>query len=129
MYKFKGVLKNEFFAEEGVNIIVKGLEEVKIILAPTGPWHEFDKEQESSKLEFTLTPSSGNTEMPRYVAAEVKNGDHKITPQPTHWEMEFTSSSDKEPTELELVIYEVDMEAMAEAEAAEKEEGEAKPEE
>jgi hypothetical protein len=128
MHKFKGVLKNEFFAEEGVNIVVKGLEEVKIILAPTGPWHEFDKEQKSNKFEFTLTPSSGNTEMPRYVAAEVKNGDHKITPQPTLWEVEITSSSDKKPTEVELVIYEVDMEAMAEAEKEEGE-GEAKSDE
>jgi hypothetical protein len=122
MYKFIGNLKNEFFAEEGVNIIVKGLQEEKIILAPTGPWYELDKEQDSNKLEFTLTPSSGNTEMPRVVAAEVKNGDHKITAQPTLWEVEITSSSDKEPTEVELVIYEADMEAM---EAAE--EGEAKP--
>ena len=125
MYKFKGNLRNEFFAEEGVNITVKGLQEDRIILAPTGPWYELDKEQDSSSLKFTLTPSSGNTEMPRYVAAEVKNGDHKITPQPTLWEVEFTSSSDKEPTEVELVIYEVDMEAMAAAE----QEGEAKPEE
>jgi hypothetical protein len=124
MYKFKGNLKNEFFAEEGVNITVKGLQEERIILAPTGPWYELDKEQKDKTLKFTLTPSSGNTEMPRYVAAEVKNGEHKITPQPTHWDIEFTSSSDKEPTEVELVIYEVDMEAM---EAAEKEKGEEKP--
>jgi hypothetical protein len=124
MYKFKGNLRNEFFAEEGVNITVKELQEERIILAPTGPWYELDKEQEDKTLKFTLTPSSGNTEMPRYVAAEVKNGEHKITVQPTHWDIEFTSSSDKEPTEVELVIYEVDMEAM---EAAEKEEGEEKP--
>jgi len=124
MYKFKGTLKNEFFAEEGVNITVKGLGEDRIILAPTGPWYELDKEQKDKTLKFTLTPSSGNTEMPRYVAAEVKNGEHKITVQPTHWDVEFAGSSAKEPTELELVIYEVDMEAM---EAAEKEEGEEKP--
>jgi hypothetical protein len=126
MYKFTGNLRNEFFAEEGVNITVKGLQEDRLILAPTGPWHELDKEQDSKTLKFTLTPSSGNTEMPRYVAAEVKNGTEKITNQPTHWEVEITSSSDKKPTEVELVIYEVDMEAM---EAAEKEQAEGKPEE
>ncbi|MGD2085210.1 MAG: hypothetical protein PVH61_03405 [Candidatus Aminicenantes bacterium] len=126
MYKFTGNLRNEFFAEEGVNITVKGLQEERIILAPTGPWHELNKKQDDKTLKFTLTPSSGNTEMPRYVAAEVKNGKEKITPQPTHWEVEITGSSNKKPTEVELVIYEVDMEAMA---AAEKEEGEAKPEE
>jgi hypothetical protein len=126
MYKFKGTLKNEFFAEEGINITVKGLAEDRIILAPTGPWYELDKEQEDKTLKFTLTPSSGNTEMPRYVAAEVKNGEHKIDVQPTHWEVEITSSSAKKPAEVELVIYEVDMEAM---EAAEKEKGEDKPEE
>ena len=124
MYKFKGNLRNEFFAEEGVNITVKGLEQDRIILAPTGPWHELDKEQDSKTLKFTLTPSSGNTEMPRYVAAEVKNGDQKITAQPAFWEVEITGSSAKKTTEVELVIYEVDMEAMAAAE----EEGEAKPE-
>ncbi len=125
MYKFTGNLRNEFFAEEGVNITVKGLQEDRLILAPTGPWHELEKEQDNKTLKFTLTPSSGNTEMPRVVAAEVKNGTEKITNQPTHWEVEITSSSDKKPTEVQLVIYEADMEAM---EAAE-EEGEAKPEE
>lgn len=125
MYKFTGNLRNEFFAEEGVNITVKGLQEDRLILAPTGPWHELNKEQDINTLKFTLTPSSGNTEMPRYVAAEVKNGEHKITVQPSLWEVEISGSSEKEPTEVELVIYEVDMEAMA---AAEKEEGEDKPE-
>jgi hypothetical protein len=122
MHKFTGNLRNEFFAEEGVNITVKGLQEDRIILAPTGPWHELDKEQDSSTLNFTLTPSSGNTEMPSVVAAEVKNGTEKITTHTTHWEVEITSSSDKEPTEVELVIYEADMEAA-------EEEGEAKAEE
>ena len=124
MYKFTGNLRNEFFAEEGVNITVKGLQEDRLILAPTGPWHELNKEQKEKALKFTLTPSSGNTEMPSYVAAEVKNGTEKITAQPTHWDVEITSSSDNKPTEVELVIYEVDMEAM---EAAEKEKGEDKP--
>jgi hypothetical protein len=123
MHKFTGNLRNEFFAEEGVNITVKGLQEDRLILAPTGPWHELEKEQDSKTLKFTLTPSSGNTEMPRVVAAEVKNGTEKITNHPTHWEVEITSSSGKKPTEVELVIYEADMEAMAE------EEGEAKAEE
>jgi hypothetical protein len=123
MHKFTGNLRNEFFAEEGVNITVKGLQEDRLILAPTGPWHELDIEQDSKTLKFTLTPSSGNTEMPSVVAAEVKNGTEKITNQPTHWEVEITSSSDKKPAEVQLVIYEADMEAMAE------EEGEAKPEE
>ena len=128
MYKFTGNLRNEFFAEEGVNITVKGLQEDRLILAPTGPWHELNKEQDDKTLKFTLTPSSGNTEMPRYVAAEVKNGEHKIDVQPTHWEVEISGSSEKKPAEVELVIYEVDMEAMEAAEK-EKEEGEEKPEE
>ncbi len=124
MYKFTGNLRNEFFAEEGVNITVKGLQQDRIILAPTGPWHELDKEQDSNTLKFTLIPSSGNAEMPRVVAAEVKNGTEKITNHPTHWEVEITASSAKKPAEVQLVIYEADMEAMAA-----EQEGEAKPEE
>jgi len=124
MYKFTGNLRNEFFAEEGVNITVKGLQEDRIILAPTGPWHELDKEQDTNTLKFTLIPSSGNAEMPRVVAAEVKNGTEKITNHPTHWEVEITGSSAKKPAEVQLVIYEADMEAMAA-----EQEGEAKPKE
>jgi hypothetical protein len=127
MYKFTGNLRNEFFAEDGVNITIKGLNEDRIILAPTGPWHELDKEQESNTLHFTLTPSSGNTDLPSYVACEVKNGTEKITNHSTHWEVELTCSSESEPAEVELVIYEVDMEAMEEAEKGEN--GEAKAEE
>ena len=125
MYKFTGTLKNEFYAEEGVNITVKGLEDDRIILAPNGPWYELDKEQDSSTLSFTLTPSSGATEEPRTVEVEVANGSQKVTTQPTHWEVEITASSESEPTEMEVVIYEVDMEAMAEQEK----EGETKTEE
>jgi len=120
MYKFTGILKNEFYSEEGVNIVVKGLNG-KIILAPMGPWHELDKEQEGNTLTFTLSPSSGNTELPRTVEAEVKNGSQKVTTQPTHWEVEITASSDSEPTELELVTFEEEPEY--------EEEGEAKPKE
>lgn len=121
MYKFTGSLRNEFFSEEGVNITVKGLNEERIILAPMGPWHELDKEQDKNTLSFTLTPSSGNTESPRIVVAEVTNGEHKITTQPTHWDVEITSSSDSEPAQTELIIYEIDPDYQEEEEGAEAE--------
>lgn len=110
MYKFTGTLKNEFYAEEGVNITVKGLEDDRIILAPTGPWYELNKEQDSSALTFTLTPSSGTTEEPRTVEVEAANGTQKVTTQPTHWEVEITGSSDSKPIEVQLRIFEAEME-------------------
>lgn len=110
MYKFTGTLKNEFYAEEGVNITVKGLEDDRIILAPNGPWYELDKKQDSSTLTFTLTPSSGTTEEPRTVRVEVANGTQKVTTQPTHWEVEITGSSASKPAEVQLTIFEAEME-------------------
>jgi hypothetical protein len=110
MFKFTGTLKNEFYAEEGVNITAKGLEEDRIILAPNGPWYELDKEQDSSTLTFTLTPSSGTTEDPRTVGVEVNNGTQKVNTQATHWEVEITGSSDSEPIEVQLAIFEAEME-------------------
>ena len=120
MFKFVGVLKNEFYSEEGVNIVVKGLNG-KIILAPMGPWHELEKEQDKNALTFTLSPSSGTTEPPRTVAVEVKNGSHKVTAQPAFWEVEITAESDSKPVEFELVTFEEEPEY--------DEEGEEKPKE
>ena len=115
MYKFIGVLKNEFYSEEGVNIVVKGLNG-KIILAPMGPWHELEKELEGNTLTFTLSPSSGTTAEPRTVAVEIKNGSHKVTTQPNQWEVEITAESDSKPVEFELVTYEVEPEYEEEGE-------------
>jgi hypothetical protein len=110
MYKFTGTLKNEFYAEEGVNITVKGVEDDRIILAPNGPWYDLNKEQKDSALKFTLTASSGNTEEPRKVGVEVTNGSEKVTTKPTHWEVEITGSSDSEPVGVQLTIFEVEPE-------------------
>ena len=104
MYHFTGTIKNEFRAEGGVNIAIKGLNG-KIIAAPRGPWQEIDKKQKEKALTLTLTPSSGTTESPRSVKAEVKEGSEKITTHPTHWEVEITGSSESKPTEVEIVIF------------------------
>ena len=103
MYQFKGVMKNELRPEPGLNIVVKGLEEERIILAPTGPWREFDKQQDGKTLKLTLSPSAGTTE---YIAIkiEIANGTEKTTTQPDHWEVELTASSDSKPAEIDLVI-------------------------
>lgn len=103
MYQFTGVLKNELRPEPGVNITVKGLEEDRIILAPTGPWHEFDKKQDSNTLELTLALSSGTTEG-RSVKVEIANGTEETNTSPTQWEVKLTASSESEPAEVELVI-------------------------
>jgi hypothetical protein len=103
MYQFKGVMKNELRPEPGLNIVVKGLEEERIILAPTGPWREFDKQQDGNTLKLNLYPSAGNTD---YIAIkiEITNGTEKTTTQPDHWEVELTASSDSEPAAIDLVI-------------------------
>ena len=103
MYQFKGVMKNELRPEPGLNIIVKGLEEERIILAPTGPWREFDKEQDSNTLNLTLSPSAGTTDY-IVIKVEITNGTENTTTQPDHWEVQLTASSDSEPVTIDLVI-------------------------
>ena len=104
MSKFTGKIANEWRSEPGVNIAVKGANG-KIIVAPRGPWMEFEKDQKGKTLTLTLTPSSGTTEKPRMVKAEVKNGTEKITIQPTHWEVAITASSDSKPAEADITIF------------------------
>ncbi len=103
MYQFTGVIKNELRPETGVNVIVKGLEEDRIILAPTGSWREFEKKQDGNTLTFTITPTSGGTEG-RAVMVEITNGTENTTTNPDHWEVQLTSSSDSEPTNINLAI-------------------------
>lgn len=103
MYHFKGVLENVMYAEDGVNIAIKGLEEVKLMLAPTGPGHELDKEQTGKDLTFTLIPSSGTTEG-RVVGIEIENGTEKTTDNTSHWEITLTASSESKPTDFKLAI-------------------------
>lgn len=100
--EFKGAIQNAFRPEGGVNITVKGLEDEKIILAPTGFAYEFDKKQDT--LSFTLVPSSGGTEG-REVKAEVNNGKEKITSSDADWQVEITSSDKSKPTEVGVAIF------------------------
>jgi len=103
-HEFKGVIQNAFRPEGGVNITVKGLADDKIILAPTGFAHEFDKKQDGDTLSFTLVPSSGGTEG-REVKAEVTNGKEKITSSAADWQVEITSSDKSKPAEVGIAIY------------------------
>jgi hypothetical protein len=103
MYQFTGVIKNELRPEPGVNIILKGLKEERIILAPTGPWHDLELSQDSNTLNLTFTPSSGTTEG-RAVKVEITNGTENTTSNPTNWEVQLTASSESEPTNFELLI-------------------------
>ena len=104
MSKFTGKISNEWRSEPGVNIAVKGVNG-KIIVAPRGPWQEFEKEQKEKTLTLTLTPSSGDTEKPRMAKVEVKNGSEKITTHPTHWEVAITASSDSKPAEADITVF------------------------
>jgi len=99
--EFKGVIQNALRPEPGVNITVKGLEDDKVILAPSGFAYEFDKKQDT--LSFTLVPSSGGTEG-REVKAEVNNGKEKITSSDADWQVEISSSDKSKPTELGIAI-------------------------
>ena len=99
--QFTGVIKNELRAEPGVNITLKGLEEDRIILAPSGPWHNFERKIDGSTLNLTFTPSSGGTEG-LALNVEITNGTEKTTTNPTHMEVELTGS--KEPVEVNISI-------------------------
>ena len=99
--EFKGVIQNALRPEPGVNITVKGLEDDKVILAPSGFAYEFDKKKDT--LSFTLVPSSGGTEG-REVKAEVNNGKEKITSSDADWQVEISSSDKSKPTELGIAI-------------------------
>ena len=103
MYQFAGVIKNGLEPENGVNMIVKGIENDRIILAPSGPFREFEKKQDGNTLTLTIAPSSGSTEG-RAVMVEITNGAENTFTNPDHWEVQLTSSSDSEPTNLNLVI-------------------------
>jgi hypothetical protein len=103
MAQFTGTITNAFRAEGGVNIVVKGIEDDRVIVAPTGPTFNFDKKVDGKNLTFTMSPSSGTTEEPRKVKVEVKNGSEKVTTTPTHWEVEITGSSS--PTEVSVTIF------------------------
>ncbi len=103
MYQFTGTLKNELRPEPGVNITVKGLEEDRVILAPTGPWYTLDKKQDGNTLELTLAPSSGTTDK-RSVKVEIANGTEETNTSPNQWEVKLTASSESKPAEVDLVI-------------------------
>jgi hypothetical protein len=103
MYQFTGVIKNELRPEPGVNIVLKGLKEERIILAPTGPWHDLELSQDSNTLNLTFTPSSGTTEG-RAVEVKITNGTEKTTTNPNNWEVKLEASSESDPANVEIVI-------------------------
>lgn len=101
--QFTGVIKNEMRAEPGVNITLKGLEEERIILAPSGPWHNFEKKHDSNTINLTFAPSSGTTEG-LALNIEITNGTEKTTTQSKMWEVELTGTSDTENVEVNISI-------------------------
>jgi len=103
--QFTGVIKNELRAEPGVNITLKGLEEDRIILAPSGPWHNFEKAHDGNTLNLKFVPSSGGTEG-YAVNIEITNGTEKITTETTHWDVELTGSDDPVNVDISIVYAE-----------------------
>ncbi|MFC2145860.1 hypothetical protein ACFLRT_00700 [Acidobacteriota bacterium] len=103
MYQFTGVIKNELRPEPGVNIILKGLKKERIILAPTGPWHDLELSQDSKTLNLTFIPSSGTTEG-RAVEVEVSNGKGTTTTNPNNWAVQLDASSKSDPANVNIAI-------------------------
>ncbi|MGD2091787.1 MAG: hypothetical protein PVH61_36775 [Candidatus Aminicenantes bacterium] len=103
MYQFTGVIKNELRPEPGVNITLKGLKEERIILAPTGPWHDLEFSQDSNTLNLTFIPSSGTTEG-RAVEVEVSNGKGTTNTNPHNWEVKLEASSESDPANVTIAI-------------------------
>ena len=109
MYQFTGVIKNELRPEPGVNITLKGLKEDRIILAPTGPWHDLELSQDSKTLNLTFIPSSGSTEG-RAVEVEISNGKQTTTTNPNNWEVQLEASSKSDPANVTITIVYADTE-------------------
>jgi len=109
MYQFTGVIKNELRPEPGVNITLKGLKDERIILAPTGPWHDLELSQDSKTLNLTFIPSSGSTEG-RAVEVEISNGKQTTTTNPNNWEVQLEASSKSDPANVTITIVYADTE-------------------
>jgi hypothetical protein len=103
MYQFTGVIKNELRPEPGVNITLKGLKDDRIILAPTGPWHDLELSQDSKTVNLTFIPSSGSTEG-RAVEVKISNGKETTTTNSNNWEVKLEASSKSEPANVEITI-------------------------
>lgn len=104
MYQFTGSIINEWRSEPGVNIAVKGLNG-KIVVAPRGPYQEFDKKEKSNTLTFTVTPSSGTTGSPRAIKVEVENGTEKVTTNEKYWEVALTGSKESTPAKATVTVF------------------------
>jgi hypothetical protein len=100
-YEFKGSINNDFSPENGTNISVKGLEEDRVILQATKS-HEFEKKQDSDKLTFTISPSSGGTGDSCSLKVEVTEGTENTKKTENEWEVEITCSSDSKPAEVNI---------------------------
>lgn len=103
--KFVGQITNGLPGASGVNLSVVGLEEEKVIIAPTLTFN-YEKDGDKKALAFTMTPSSGDTEPPKTVTVETKNCSEKVTAQPTKWEVEITASSASKPAEFSILFFE-----------------------
>ena len=107
MYKFVASVKNDFQAQCGTNLSVKGLNG-KVILQPQDT-ADLEKQQDGQTLTFILSPSSGGTEG-RSVKVEVKNGTENTTTSPTEWEVKITGSSESDPIEIFAAAAEIEKE-------------------
>jgi len=101
-HKFLGAINNLFGPETGINLVLTGIDE-KIIIGP-GSGQYFEKDQAKKSLTIMLTPSSGNTEPPRQINVQVSDCTHKITTQPTRWEVEITAEGDQTAS-LDVAIF------------------------
>ena len=107
-YKFIGEIINGFDPPSGVNLIIKGLADDKIILAPQKSY--FYDNSGDNPLKFSLVPSSGVPGEMRRVNAEVKNCTEKVTPTAVGWDVEITASSESDPAEFSILFFEKGME-------------------
>jgi hypothetical protein len=118
MFEFTGLIRNELYSEEGVNMAVTGLGD-KIIVAPRGPYYEIDRKQEENTLTFKVAPSSGGTEK-RLARVEVENGSENVTTNPSDWEIKITASSGSSPVKVDVMILDEEILADMQAEAERK---------
>jgi len=101
MYQFKATISNEFRPESGVNLVIKGFEDMAI--QQPQHMHVLEKKQDGNTFAIILSPSSGGTAN-RSVKIEVANGTEKTVTNEGFWQVELTGTSDSTPCEAQMLV-------------------------
>jgi hypothetical protein len=101
MYQFNATINNEFRPESGVNLVIKGFEDM--VIQQPQHMHALEKKQDGQTFSIILSPSSGGTAN-RSVKIEVANGTEKTVTNADFWQVELSGTSDSAPCEAQILV-------------------------